>query len=320
MDNFPNPLELETPHFSQTCVGCGREFFHLNAFSHHTRNCRPKKKRMAAVIEAAQELYKKKKQHRLQATQGDPLERIANNELTLLLLPTPGPSKASGSMYPIVNLEDPSLSLAQHRPLPTPGPFEASDSINVVVNLEDPSLSLAQHRPRRENRRMPARFRDEYPKPQAALPPPASFDSSASHLTPPSPSPTIWSRIRKVLKSPLNTFGLYRQYHAEDFPSHDPEAETNYTGLSEVPSDHQEVPAFPPEATFFPYPNENAFLLGEWYWNDGEQKTEKSFKKLTDIVGRPDFKSEDVRDIPWSSINKALGDSTDSDDMWLDEP
>jgi hypothetical protein len=128
MDDFPN--QLETPHFSQTCIGCGREFFHLNAFSQHTRNCRPKKKRMAAVIEAAQELYKKKKQHRLQATQGDPLERIANNESTLLLLPTPGPSKASGSMYPI-------------------------------VNLEDPSLSLAQHRPRRENRRLPARFRDE---------------------------------------------------------------------------------------------------------------------------------------------------------------
>ena len=163
--------------------------------------------------------------------------------------------------------------------------------------------SGSMDRPRRENRRMPARFRDEFPKPQAALPPPLSFDNS-----PPSPSPTIWSRIRKVLKSPLNTFGLYRQYHTDDFPSHDPEA---YTGLSEVHSDLPEAT----EATFFPYPNENAFLLGEWYWNDGLQKTEKIFKKLTDIVGRPDFKSEDVRDIPWSSINKALGDSTDSDEI-----
>ena len=251
---------------------------------------------MATVIETAQELYRKKKQRRLQATQGDPLERIANNESNSeSLLPTPGPSL-----------------------LPTPGPSEASGSMDFAVNLEDPSPSLAQHRPRRENRRMPARFRDEYPKPQAALPPPVSSDSSASHLTPPSPSPTLWSRIRKVLKSPLNTFGLYRQYHADDFPSHDPEAETNYTGLSEVPSDHQEGPAFPPEATFFPYPNENAFLLGEWYWNDGERKMEKSFKKLTDIVGRPDFKPEDVRDMPWSSINKSLGDSTDLDDMgWM---
>jgi hypothetical protein len=87
-----------------------------------------------------------------------------------------------------------------------------------------------------------------------------------------------------------------------------------------VPYDHQEGPAFPPELTFLPYPNKNAFLLGEWYWSDGEQKTEKIFKKLMDIVGRPDFRSEDVRDIPWSSINKALGGLTDSDDMWLDEP
>ena len=271
-------------HFSQTCVSCGREFYHLNAFSHHTRNCHPKKKRMATVIETAQELYRKKKQCRLQATQGGPLERIANNESN-------------------------SESL-----LPTPGPFEASGSMDFVANLEDPSPSLAQHRPRRENWRMPARFRDEFPKPQAALPP-----SSALNLAPSSPSPMLRSCIRKVLKSPLNTFGLYRQYHADDFPSHDPEAETNHTGLSEVPSDHQEGPAFPPEATFFPYPNENAFLLGEWYWNDGKRKTEKSFKKLTDIVGRPDFKPEDVRDMRWSSINKSLGDSTDSDDMWLDE-
>jgi hypothetical protein len=285
MDDFPN--DLKTSHFSQTCIGCGREFYHLNAFSHHTRNCRLKKKRMAVVIETAQELYRNKKQRRLQATQGDPLGGVANNESNSeSLLPTPGPSEASGSM-------------------------------NIVVNWEDTSLSLAQRRPRRENRRMPARFRDEYPKPQAALPPPVSFDSFAPHLT---PSPSLTLRIRKVLKSPLNAFGLYRQYHADDFPSHDPEAETNYTGLSEVPSDHRESPTFPPESTFFPYPNENAFLLGEWYWNGGAHKTQKNFKELTDIVGRPDFKSEDVRDIPWSSINKALGDSTDSDDMWLDEP
>jgi hypothetical protein len=220
---------------------------------------------MAAVIETAQELYRKKKQRRLQATQGDPLESVANNE-----------SNSSESL------------------LPTSGPFEASGSMDATVNLEDPSLSLAECQPRHENRRMPARFRDEHPKPQAALPPLASFNSSALQLTPPSPSPMLWSRICKVLKSPLNTFGLYCQYHADDFPSHDPEAETNYTGLSEVPSDHQKGPAFPPEFTFLPYPNENAFLLGEWYWNNGEQKTEKNFKKLMDIVGRPDFRSEDI--------------------------
>jgi Plavaka transposase len=189
---------------------------------------------------------------------------------------------------------------------------------------DGPSLSLAARRPRRENRRMPARFRDELPKPQAALPPPvASNTGSNSEDSARSLSPThstIGELASRFLKSPLNSFGLYRQYHAIDFPSHDPEAETNYTGLSDVPFDHPDSQASPSSLAFFPYPNENAFLLGEWYWNEGEQKTSKNFQKLMDIVGRPDFNPDDVRDIPWNSINKALGDSSDSDDMWLDEP
>jgi hypothetical protein len=85
MDDSPD-------HFSQTCV-CGREFYHLNAFSHHINNCQSKKKRMAAVIEAAQELYRKKKQHRFQATQSNPFENVASNSSNLLL---PEPSGGSG--------------------------------------------------------------------------------------------------------------------------------------------------------------------------------------------------------------------------------
>jgi hypothetical protein len=73
--------------------------------------------------------------------------------------------------------------------------------------------------------------------------------------------------------------------------------------------------------TFGPYPNENSFLLGDWYWNHGAQKSQKSFKELVDIVTSPGFKSEDVRHTRWSAINKTLGlaDFDDEGGEWEDE-
>ena len=58
---------------------------------------------------------------------------------------------------------------------------------------------------------------------------------------------------------------------------------------------------------FHPYPNENAYLLGEWYWNQGKQKSNQSFKKLLDVVANPNFRPEDVRHTHWSKIDAALG-------------
>ncbi|KJA26291.1 hypothetical protein HYPSUDRAFT_133110, partial [Hypholoma sublateritium FD-334 SS-4] len=71
---------------------------------------------------------------------------------------------------------------------------------------------------------------------------------------------------------------------------------------------------------FQPYPNKNAFLLGEWYWNGGTQKTQDSFRKLMDIICSPSFNPADVRDISWDSLNNNLGASSGSEGIWLDEP
>jgi hypothetical protein len=51
----------------------------------------------------------------------------------------------------------------------------------------------------------------------------------------------------------------------------------------------------PPSSWFAPYPNENSFLLGDWYWNDGVQKSKHSFKQLVDIISSPSFRPADVR-------------------------
>ena len=177
-------------------------------------------------------------------------------------------------------------------------------------------LSLAERRPRRQNRQLPARFRDDQPKKQAALPPPAALDFP-SQLQLPSP-PSVGSQNKvKWLKSPRNAFGVFRQYKASSFPTHDPEVEGEGTDLSDVLSDHCEQDAG--VSIWLPYPNKNAFLLGEWFWDDCVQKSQESFKRLVNIVGRPEFRPEDVREVPWDSINRQLGDSSQFN-QWLDEP
>ena len=45
---------------------------------------------------------------------------------------------------------------------------------------------------------------------------------------------------------------------------------------------------------FRPYPNENSWHIGDWYWNQGAQKSKQSFKKLVEIITSADFQSEDL--------------------------
>jgi hypothetical protein len=72
---------------------------------------------------------------------------------------------------------------------------------------------------------------------------------------------------------------------------------------------------------FGPYPNKNSLLLGDWYWNHGAQKSQKSFQDLINIVASPDFKSEDIRHTCWSAIDKILGVANfdDKESEWENE-
>ena len=49
---------------------------------------------------------------------------------------------------------------------------------------------------------------------------------------------------------------------------------------------HSTIPAFSP------YPNQSSFLLGDWYWNGGVQKSQKCFSDLIDIIVDPKFSKE----------------------------
>jgi hypothetical protein len=115
------------------------------------------------------------------------------------------------------------------------------------------------------------------------------------------PRETAASTTSVVLDTPMNSFGVFHQYYHYQFPNHDPENNLDLGMLSNVAHIAQDMiqhkePASPlltptalavPEqngsasaSTFYLYPNESSFLLGDWYWNQGSQKSLADFKKL----------------------------------------
>jgi hypothetical protein len=91
-----------------------------------------------------------------------------------------------------------------------------------------------------------------------------------------------------------------------------------YDGPDNQPADPLIVPN---DKAFHPYPNRNSFLLGDWYWNHGLQKSQENFRSLLGIVGAPDFNPQDVREARWAAIDKELARNHFDDDAheWKDE-
>lgn len=197
-------------------------------------------------------------------------------------------------------------------------------------------------------RRLPWRYRDILPEPLPPLPPipqdradlpitPSSPRLSTSNAGSSSPSqlePIVdTSTIQQTTETPRNTFGLIRQYASTNLPHHDPEEYLDVQALSDEP--HHEPDSAPtalnqhPNQTqFFPYPNQSSFLLGDWYWSHGAQKSRASFTQLLKIVGHPEFYPEDVRRTNWNKIDAKLGSNPfdsadrtaeDGEEEWMDE-
>lgn len=203
--------------------------------------------------------------------------------------------------------------LSEHPPSPSPPP-------------DNSHLALAVRRIRRKIK-PPKRYRDDLPEPPASLPPvtslpaPTTAVEEVEQIPPGDPGVT---RLRRILESPRNLFGLFRQYFAVDFPSHDPEAELSTHDLFDVTMDNislgassESTPSAPGE--YGPYPNASSFALGEWFWNNGLQKSKSDFRHLVGIITDPAFRTDDIRNTPWDQIDSQLGDSGSEFD-WVDEP
>ncbi|KAG2052328.1 hypothetical protein BDR06DRAFT_983179 [Suillus hirtellus] len=186
---------------------------------------------------------------------------------------------------------------------------------------EGEEVSLAQQRTRRQNCQLPLRFRDVLPQPLPTAPmevrdqPPESVGSVVTTDQRPA-LPT-----RKVFCTPPNIFGLVRQYFSSEPPSHDPEEYITLADLSFIPGSlpvTEEPPMFAvssSDSQYHPYPNRLSFQLGNWYWNQGIQKSQGDYAKLLEILSDDTFNTAD-------RINRQLGankyDEGDEDE-WEDE-
>ncbi|KAG1832764.1 hypothetical protein EV424DRAFT_1312724 [Suillus variegatus] len=127
---------------------------------------------------------------------------------------------------------------------------------------------------------------------------------------------------RSVFRTPPNVFGLVRQYFCAMPPSHDPEEYMTIADLSFIPEAPQELHASNNHSLYHPYPNCSFFQLGDWYWNQGLQKSQADYMKLLDIIGTSSFSASDVTSTRWKNINSTLGaneyDEGDGDE-WQDK-
>jgi hypothetical protein len=135
---------------------------------------------------------------------------------------------------------------------------------------------------------------------------------------------------RTAFRTPSNIFGLVRQYFSSKLPSHDPEEYVTIADLSFIRASHQanDEPPSPvasnSDSQYFPYPNCSSFELGDWYWNQGVQKSQGDYMKLMEILSSSTFKATDVSSTNWKKINSQLGmndyDKEDGDgEEWEDE-
>jgi Plavaka transposase len=202
-------------------------------------------------------------------------------------------------------------------------------------------------RPIKRRRQLPSRFRvaclelhdkklrDILPEAVPPLPPPGVDDAALApspilrHPLPyeqqpiPSTSRLLQRhgpRLRRVLETAQNYFGLFRRYVAEKFPTHDPEAEVNTSTLSNiVEGSNTTHSSSDVTQSFGPFPNKSSFRLGDWYWNHGVRKSKEDFKELVNIIGADDFQPAEVRAMQWDKINAQLAINDWDKGEWVDE-
>lgn len=215
-------------------------------------------------------------------------------------------------------------------------------------------MPTAQHKSQRP-RILPMRYRDNVPWPLAQCPPPSAnlpnstVDIEPYHQLPgpskggPPPSTVNHSAAGQVSPhfcTPINAFWLFWQYFSTSPPFYDPEEFIQFPDLCNGQGESDAFDGWPDlfetmkttsdDAHFGPYPNQTSFLLGEWYWAMGHQKSLQDFQSLLNIIRHSDFHPEDIQTTQWQAINIQLGvndfdgvHSSGSDDInskgWVDD-
>ena len=128
----------------------------------------------------------------------------------------------------------------------------------------------------------------------------------------------------QYFQTPWDFLGLPRKYYGTECPSHNPEDHIMPKNLCDsisTSADHFGG-SISNDQPFYLYPNRNSFSLGEWYWNQGVQKSKQGFSQLLKIVGNPTFTSNNVQLTHWGKIDTLLANDAGDDDLnncWLGE-
>lgn len=127
---------------------------------------------------------------------------------------------------------------------------------------------------------------------------------------------SVRNAVVQTFKTQVNKFGLYRIYKARSLPTHDP----HDACTTQQPPSPLTILTTQQTNPYHPYPNEASLQLGQWYWKQGSQKSQSSFKDLLHIIGNESFRPEDVRATNWKAVDRQLGGRTFADrDEWVDE-
>lgn len=346
------------PNPQLTC-SCGRVFAQLNALSHHRHSCSRTKKRLSDALSAAKEAYAARKRRRIglsewtaSGSESD-LTWLASTSVAepgLINIPHASEILKDKLFLPIESLEPVGSSSADdnetvwQNPLSSYAELRNNAKIPQILDMDHLDQRPIATRKANRAKRTPKRYQDILPESASALAPSAGRLAPHSILPPSEPHPMLASTIltpetshesailqndvRENVSTPYNVFGLrriYRRIHSQrDSPLllHDPEDYMTMDDLWDGPTisnDTLRTNDLQPSA-FYPYPNRNSFLLGDWYWNTGGQKSLRSLKSLIDIVGHPTFNPEDVSKTQWNKINQTLAGKDDNDSgEWEDE-
>lgn len=162
---------------------------------------------------------------------------------------------------------------------------------------------------------LPARFNDFVPQALAdeADPissPPTSPSPSSPSTSPAAPSPLAPTSGSPHIDTAQNIYGLYRRFTGHRLPNHDPESSIDLPALTDAAMAPSGQPLAPPDlrgGSLYPFDNQNAFLIGEWMYSEDASISIKRFHQLTEIIGNPNFKPEDIRKTNWPEIHNILG-------------
>ncbi|KAF5332762.1 hypothetical protein D9611_005092 [Ephemerocybe angulata] len=320
------------------CSACGKTFSAPHFLSRHQKlHCPQTTKELAVLREEAEAIHRSESKRRRLDGSTDPEEGQRN----------PGLSDVSmGDFYSSENGFSPAMvpgnttngaSSVLMPEVTSPGETDATRSANYPTTIR--ALTTAENP-----------MRDEAAGGQPSVSDASNAQRVSSVAAGGSQSP------RSSYKPTPDKFGLMKRYLSAIPPTHDPDKELKSVDFYDSPN-HQEQTSSSvqnttaqgvdaplrtseggagrgeggaegrPEPTlddlFAPFPNVSSFELGEWFYNQGHQKSLKDFKSLISIITNPDFSIAEIKNTKWTRVFQELGKNKEEIDIkrsqWVDD-